>query len=65
MKWAWAIGEALVLAVLIREWISIRRELRQDAALREAANATTDGSSAARHAEGQHQLNERVTEARE
>lgn len=39
MQFAWAIGEALVLAVLVREWFSIRRELRRGQAAREAQAA--------------------------
>ena len=32
---AWAIGDALLLAFLFYQWFSIRRELRRDAARRE------------------------------
>lgn len=38
----WAICEGIVLAILIREWFSIRRELRRDAELR-AAQAAQEG----------------------
>lgn len=67
MKWAWAIGEVLILAILIREWISIRRELKRDAVQREAAHSRngTVASGPARHTKGQHELDEGVTEARE
>lgn len=39
MQFEWAIGEALVLAILVREWFSIRRELRRDEAARAAQAA--------------------------
>lgn len=39
MRFEWAIGEALVLAILLREWFSIRRELRRDQAARDARAA--------------------------
>jgi hypothetical protein len=56
MAWEWAICELMVLAVLIREWFSIRRELRRDAEQR---------STSSRHAEGQHGADEGTAESRE
>lgn len=78
MRWEWAIGELLVLAILVREWFSIRRELARDRAARErvetddvedeenAAPAGADApSSAAWHAERQHELHQRDAETRQ
>lgn len=44
VQFEWAICEGLILAVLIREWFSIQRELRRD---REqgAVDARDDGTS--------------------
>ena len=39
VQFGWAIGEAIVLAILLREWFSIQRELKRDAALREAESS--------------------------
>ncbi|MEQ8233060.1 MAG: hypothetical protein RLW61_00400 [Gammaproteobacteria bacterium] len=78
MRWEWAIGELLVLAILVREWFSIRRELARDRAARARAgtadadddeNAAAAGvdapSGAAGHAEGQHELDQRDAETRQ
>lgn len=62
MMWEWAVCEALVLGLLVREWFSIRGELRRDAERRAAEQAS---STAPGHTEGQHALHEGVTEARE
>lgn len=43
VQFEWAICEAIVLAVLVREWFSIRRELKRDEALR-AAQAASDAA---------------------
>ncbi len=56
MGWEWAICELMVLAVLIREWFSIRRELKRDAEQRSAPPG---------HAEGQHGAHEGTAEPRE
>lgn len=41
----WAIGDAIVLGILLREWWSIRRELRNDAAERAAVSAREAAST--------------------
>lgn len=81
MRWEWAIGDGIILALLIREWFSIRRELARDAAARAAAGtpgtdkpdpnaadthgAGKSGSGAPGHAEGQHPAHDGHAKARE
>lgn len=45
MSLEWAIGDAIILAILCREWWSIRRELAADAAARETAAADEPASA--------------------
>ena len=55
-RWEWAIGEAIILPLLLFELYRLRRSQRQD---REAArrSAEAEATEAARHAEGEHRLN--------
>jgi hypothetical protein len=54
-RWEWAIGEAIILPLLLFELYRLRRSQRQD---REAArrSAEAEAVEAARHAEGEHRL---------
>jgi hypothetical protein len=54
-RWEWAIGEAIILPLLLFELYRLRRSQRQD---REAArrSAEVEAAEASRHAKGQHCL---------
>ena len=56
-RWEWAIGEVIILPLLLFELYRLRRSQRQD---REAArhSAGAEAADAARHAEGKHRLDQ-------
>jgi hypothetical protein len=56
-RWEWAIGEVIILPLLLFELYRLRRSQRQD---REAArrSAEAEAADAARHAEGEHRLDQ-------
>jgi hypothetical protein len=60
-QWEWAIGEVIILPLLLFELHCLRRSQRRD---REAARQSADVETAdrARHPEGKHRLDQGGTE---